>query len=133
MPPIVTARTNAGTRPAPSRPITDRVDVSDDLVAAVVEAADIMLGRRAPSRVHLPPGAVDVRAIRARLRLSQPQFAARFGFALATLRDWEQGRRRPEQAARTLLLVIDRTPSAVTDALAAASQTLTAPWISQRS
>ena len=97
-----------------------RVDVSDKLLVALLEGVEIMAGRKDAARVHLAPGSVDVRAIRARLGLSQPEFASRFGFALATVRDWEQGRRQPEQAARTLLLVIDRTPAAVTEALAAA-------------
>jgi putative transcriptional regulator len=97
-----------------------RVDVSDKLVEALLEGVEIMAGRKDAARVHLAPGSVDVRAIRDRLGLSQPEFASRFGFALATVRDWEQGRRQPEQAARTLLLVIDRTPAAVTEALAAA-------------
>jgi len=96
-----------------------RVDVSDKLLEALLEGVEIMAGRKDAARVHLAPGSVDVRAIRDRLGLSQPEFASRFGLALATVRDWEQGRRQPEQAARTLLLVIDRTPAAVTEALAA--------------
>ena len=67
--------------------------------------------------VHVPD-AVDVRAIRAALGLSQADFAARFGLGTAAVRDWEQGRRRPEAAARVLLLVIAHNPAAVVDALA---------------
>jgi putative transcriptional regulator len=63
------------------------------------------------------PEAVDVKAIRERLGLSQEAFALRFGFTLAAVRDWEQGRRRPEQAARVLLLVIQKEPRAVEKAL----------------
>lgn len=63
--------------------------------------------------VHVPPAEVDVRAIRGRSGLSQEAFARRFGFSPAAVRDWEQGRRRPEQAARTLLLVIERHPEVV--------------------
>ncbi len=63
------------------------------------------------------PETVDVRAIRTGLGLSQDAFAMRFGFSAAAVRDWEQGRRQPEQAARTLLLVIAHNPSAVEDAL----------------
>jgi putative transcriptional regulator len=53
-------------------------------------------------RVHVPR-AVDVRKIRKQLGLSQETFAATYGFALSAVRDWEQGRRRPERSARILL------------------------------
>ena len=68
--------------------------------------------------VHVPQN-VDVKAIRAVLGLSQEAFALRFGFSLAAVRDWEQHRRQPEQAARVLLLVIAHNPGAVDQALAA--------------
>jgi len=68
---------------------------------------------------HVPDD-VDVKAIRAGLDLSQEAFALRFGFSLAAVRDWEQRRRQPEQAARVLLLVIAHNPAAVDAALAAA-------------
>ncbi|MBV9734835.1 MAG: type II toxin-antitoxin system MqsA family antitoxin [Acidisphaera sp.] len=70
--------------------------------------------------VHVPDQ-VDVRAIRRKLGLSQPDFAARFGFSLSAVREWEHGRRRPEQAARMLLLVIEHNPDAVREALAGGS------------
>jgi putative transcriptional regulator len=56
-----------------------------------------------------------VRAIRRKLKLSQTQFAMRFGFAPATLRNWEQGRTKPEGPARVLLAVIAKHPEAVED------------------
>jgi putative transcriptional regulator len=67
---------------------------------------------------HVPED-VDVKAIRTRLGLSQDAFALRFGFSPAAVRDWEQHRRQPEQAARVLLLVIAHNPEAVRDALLA--------------
>jgi putative transcriptional regulator len=70
--------------------------------------------------VHVPE-TVDVKAIRTRLGLSQEAFALRFGFSPAAVRDWEQQRRQPEQAARVLLLVIAHNPDAVTEALAVAA------------
>lgn len=66
--------------------------------------------------VHEPP-AVDVRAIRRKTGLSQAKFAARFGFTADAVRNWEQGRRRPEGPARVLLKVIEREPEAVLRAL----------------
>ena len=55
----------------------------------------------------------NVGAIRKRLRLSQSVFAAQFGITLAVLRDWEQGRRKPDAAARAFLKVIEREPDTV--------------------
>jgi putative transcriptional regulator len=66
------------------------------------------------------PDTVDVRAIRLELGLSQDAFAKRFGLGIAAVRDWEQQRRQPEQAARVLLTVIAHEPTAVDRALAAA-------------
>ena len=63
------------------------------------------------------PDSIDVRAIREKLGVSQQEFAIRFGFSLASLRNWEQGRRFPDGPARTLLKVIDADPKAVENAL----------------
>jgi len=59
----------------------------------------------------------DVRKVRRRLKLTQSEFATKFGFSHAVLRNWEQGRNRPDGAARVLLAVIDRHPEAVEDSL----------------
>jgi putative transcriptional regulator len=67
--------------------------------------------------VHVPEE-VDVRAIRERLGLTREEFATRFGFAKATVQDWEQQRRQPERSARVLLKVIQHEPEAVQRALA---------------
>jgi putative transcriptional regulator len=69
--------------------------------------------------VHIP-AAVDVKAVRAGLGMSQQEFAGRFGFSVNTLRHWEQGTRVPEGSARAYLLVIQRAPEAVQEALRAA-------------
>lgn len=60
-----------------------------------------------------PPSRVSVAAIRRRLKMSQAAFAARFGLDLSAVHAWEQGRRKPDRAARVLLAVIDREPDAV--------------------
>jgi len=67
-------------------------------------------------RVHVPDE-IDVKAIRAKLGMTQEEFAGRFGFSVNTLRHWEQGRRVPEGPTRAYLLVIDRDPKAVQRAL----------------
>jgi putative transcriptional regulator len=59
------------------------------------------------------PTPVDVANLRKRLDLTQEQFAARFGFSVATLRHWERGDRNPHGPALVLLNLIDRDPSGV--------------------
>ena len=67
--------------------------------------------------VYPPPKAEQVRALRARLGMSQTQFAHRFGFTVDTLQQYEQGRRTPSGPASTLLRVIAADPEAVMCAL----------------
>jgi putative transcriptional regulator len=69
------------------------------------------------TKVRVPE--VDVRRVRRKLGLSQAAFAGKFGVSPASVRNWEQGRRRPEGPARVLLAVIERHPEAIEDALRA--------------
>jgi putative transcriptional regulator len=94
------------------------------LIEAAREGRAIARGEAdsATYRIHVP-AEVDVRRIRRQLALSQDEFAARFGLSVATVREWEQDRRKPEGAARVLLTVIEKEPEAVTRALAAAAVT----------
>jgi len=62
-------------------------------------------------------GPVDVLDIRARFHASQAEFARMIGVSVETLRNWEQGKRRPQGPARALLRVIAANPKAVADAL----------------
>lgn len=64
---------------------------------------------------------VNVREIRMQMGLSQAQFATKFGFPPGTLRNWEQGRSRPDAPTRVLLAVIAKHPEAVEDVLRKAS------------
>ena len=61
--------------------------------------------------VNLPP----VSEIRRKVGLSQSRFAALLGVSVRTLQDWEQGRRAPSGAARTLLLIAEKNPGALLD------------------
>ena len=63
------------------------------------------------------PRTPQVKVIRRALGLSQDDFARRFRIPLGTLRDWEQGRKEPDGAARAYLIVIGRNPDAVSEAL----------------
>lgn len=55
----------------------------------------------------------DVGKVREKTGLSQSRFAELLGVSVRTLQDWEQGRRVPSGAARTLLLIADRDPKAL--------------------
>ena len=59
----------------------------------------------------------DVVAIRGKTGLSQPAFAKSIGIPLGTLKNWEQGRRRPEGSARLILALIEKRPSIVQEEL----------------
>jgi putative transcriptional regulator len=58
--------------------------------------------------------------LRRRLGLSQAAFAKRYGIPIGTLRDWEQGRTRPDEAAGTYIRVIEAMPDRVAKAVSAA-------------
>lgn len=90
----------------------------EQILEGLQEAVVIAEGSADPAtfRAHVPE-VIDVRAIRAAQGLSQEAFARRYGFSTPAVRDWEQGRRRPEAAARVLLKVIEKRPDAVLDAL----------------
>jgi putative transcriptional regulator len=66
--------------------------------------------------VHVPE-AIDVKAIREKISLSQGDFARLFGLSKRTLEHWEHGRRAPSGPARAFLTVIAREPEAVRRAL----------------
>ncbi len=92
------------------------------ILASLREAVDWAEGKDVPVRVStVEVPAIDVREVRKQLGLSQAQFAAKFGFQPATLKNWEQGRTRPDGPARVLLAVIARHLDAVEDALQKAS------------
>jgi len=60
-----------------------------------------------------------VRILRMALGMTQVEFAEAYGIPLGTLRDWEQRRREPDQASKTLLKLIERMPRKVRAVLAA--------------
>ena len=97
----------------------------DKIMAGLSDALEIAEGRADPEtyRLHVP-AEVDVKSVRAKLGLSQAEFGARFGLPLGNIRDWEQGRSKPDQAARMLILTIKRSPEAVAGALVAEREAL---------
>ena len=89
-------------------------ELFNELLESVKQGGKILKGKKPPSRefdFSLP----DVKAIREKYGLSQTKFAQLLGISAATIRNWEQGRRKPEGAARILLFIADKHPEAVLD------------------
>jgi putative transcriptional regulator len=93
------------------RQIADQIEADTD-TAPVFTDAELKRARRV-----IPAHSRSVKALRARLGLSQQQFADRYGFSVETIRNYEQGHRQPTGPARVLLQVIASEPDAVTRAL----------------
>jgi putative transcriptional regulator len=89
-------------------------ELFNELVASVREGGKILRGKTKPSRKFIVE-APDVRKIRSNYKLSQNEFAALMGISVKTLRNWEQGRRVPEGAARVLLQIAAKHPDVIWD------------------
>ncbi len=90
----------------------------ESLLRGAREALDYARGAREGFVAHVPE-LIDVKTVRSKMGLSQAKFANQFGFSVDAVRNWEQGRRQPDVAARAFLMVIDREPEAVCRALSA--------------
>ena len=80
-----------------SKRTADKRSVGQEIITGLKQAVAWAGGENVPVRVttvRVPT--TDVRALRRRLGMSQSEFAARFGFQAATLKNWEQGRTRPD-------------------------------------
>jgi putative transcriptional regulator len=98
---------------------TDR-DIQRQILEDPDSAPDVTrLGRGRPGT--LPPiEPARLAAIRRRTGLTQAAFAAALRIPVASYRNWEQGRTRPDPVARSLLHVVERDPERVLALLAAA-------------
>ena len=95
-------------------------ELYNELIESVRQGGRILRGESRGGRrteVREP----DVAAIREAYNLSQEQFATLLGISVRTLQNWEQGRRRPQGAARVLLRVAEKHPDAVLDTVRKAS------------
>jgi len=89
-----------------------RKELFEELLESVKQGARIMKGRMKPLRTY-EFAESKVRKIREQYGLSQEKFASLMGISVATLRNWEQGRRKPEGPARILLRVAAAHPDAL--------------------
>ena len=110
------------TRRAVKKRTSERPTVGKRIIEGLEQAVAWTRGdnnRVRVTLVHVPD--VDVREVRQKMGLSQAQFATKFGLPPATLRNWEQGRARPDAPTRVLLAVIAKHPEAVEEVLSEAS------------
>ena len=89
-------------------------ELFNELVASVREGGRILRGKAKPSRTFIIE-TPNVKKIRSSYKLSQNEFASLMGISVSTLRNWEQGRRAPEGAARVLLQVAAKHPEVIWD------------------
>tara|TARA_R100000656_G_scaffold112727_1_gene84959 strand:+ start:608 stop:901 length:294 start_codon:yes stop_codon:yes gene_type:complete len=80
------------------------------------EALEFSKGNASKAVIH-EFTAVDVKDLRAKVGMSQNEFASAFGISVATLRHWERGDRTPQGPALVLLNVVAKEPQAVLKAL----------------
>ena len=103
-----------GSAPSAVRGLAD--DVFAELVESVREGGRILRGAQVPAReYHVDLDDPDVTEIREQMGLSQTRFAFLLGISPRTLQGWEQGRRTPKGAERTLLRIAAKHPQALLD------------------
>ena len=89
------------------------------IIEGMKEALAISKGELPSSsyKIHVPES-INVKTIREKMGLSQSSFANQFGLSVYALRNWEQGKRYPDPAARAYLKVIEKAPDVVIKVLA---------------
>lgn len=88
----------------------------NELVESIKEAKAIRRGEKKPSKVIRieDPNVVEIRK---KHKLNQVEFAALLGISVGTLRNWEQGRRKPQGPAKVLLKIAEKKPKAILESL----------------
>ncbi len=95
---------------------TPRGRVNPELLDATTEK-DLELQQQTDDAEAMQDAARYARQVRRRLGLTQAEFARRIEVPLNTIRNWEQGKRRPTGAAKSLLKILDKAPESALDAL----------------
>ena len=92
-------------------------EMFNELLESVKQAGEIRKGKRNPSR-HNVIEEPDVAAIREKYDMTQQEFSSLLGISVGTLRNWEQGRRKPQGPAKVLLKIAEKRPKAILESLA---------------
>jgi putative transcriptional regulator len=90
---------------------------SKELIESLTQAVEHAEGKPTGTRTHVVE-VPDVRAIRRQLRMSQQAFARTYRIPVATIKNWEQGRRQPDATAAAYLEAISKRPRDIGEALA---------------
>lgn len=88
----------------------------DSIKRGLDEALEYSKGKKSKAVIH-EFTSVDVKNIRAKVGMSQNEFASAFGISVSTLRHWERGDRTPQGPALVLLNVVAKEPKTVLKAL----------------
>ena len=91
-------------------------ELFNELLESVRQAGQIRKGQSKASR-HTVIEEPDVHAIREKYKMSQQEFSSLLGISVATLRNWEQGRRKPQGPARVLLKIAEKNPKVILHSL----------------
>jgi putative transcriptional regulator len=91
-------------------------DMFNELLNSVKEAGSIRDGKKRAARVTQVEEP-DVSSIRTSYQMTQEEFATLLGISTGTLRNWEQGRRKPHGPAKVLLKVAEKSPKAILESL----------------
>jgi len=91
-------------------------EMFNELLESVKQAGDIRKGKREPSRNSIIEEP-DVVAICEKYNMTQQEFSSLLGISVGTLRNWEQGRRKPQGPAKVLLKIAEKRPKAILDSL----------------
>ncbi len=107
---------NSSVSRKPSKAASKGTAFGRDLIAGAKQILAHVEGRKVMKEYTLP-AAVDVKGIRAKVGMSQTEFAEAFCLNRRTLQQWEQGKASPDLAVRAYLTVIERNPDVVKAAL----------------
>ena len=110
---VVRVMPDGSERPLPATPQRPMSEEAIEAAALADPDAQPLTAEQLARARRLP----RVKTLRRALRMTQEEFAERFHLSLATIRDWEQGRTQPDQAASAYLAVIARMPEMVMQAL----------------
>jgi len=91
-------------------------EMFNELLESVKQAGEIRKGKRIPSRYSVIEEP-DVAAIREKYDMTQKEFSSLLGISVGTLRNWEQGRRKPQGPAKVLLKIAEKRPRAILESL----------------
>jgi putative transcriptional regulator len=92
-------------------------EMFNELLESVKQAGEIRSGKSKPSGYTVIEDP-DVSAIREKYNMTQQEFSSLLGISVGTLRNWEQGRRKPQGPAKVLLKIAEKRPKAILESLA---------------